>query len=400
MAERPGDNSAVTDLLRPLRITVVHGYYSSRVPSGENVVVDLQIAALRAAGHEVQVVARRQDEVETVRAYGAKTALRVATGRGYDPSHEIDEFAPDIVHVHNLFPNFGRAWVAGYADRLVATLHNFRPICVAATLFRDGAECTECPDSGSSLPALRHRCFKDSVLATLPVVAGARMSHDPLLRHARQLIVLNDVMQAHYEAAGVRPDALSVVPNFVDAGRGPVSSGSGPWMFAGRLAPEKGIVELLEQWPVGAPLTIVGDGPLMPRVRELAGPLVDVRGAVSGAEVRSLLADARGLVFPSLWPEGLPTVYLEALSAGTPVLASSRSVVGTLVAHSGTGAVMTADLQTDLKAAEAGFPQLRAHCRRVFEDRYSSAAWLAAVEDLYAGVVREQGSAVKRGRAI
>ena len=35
---------------------MVHSYYSSRQPSGENVVVDLQIEALRRAGHTVELV--------------------------------------------------------------------------------------------------------------------------------------------------------------------------------------------------------------------------------------------------------------------------------------------------------------------------------------------------------
>ena len=49
-----------------MRIAVVHSYYSNRQPSGENVVVDLQVGALRRAGHEVHVVARAADPVQAV----------------------------------------------------------------------------------------------------------------------------------------------------------------------------------------------------------------------------------------------------------------------------------------------------------------------------------------------
>ena len=60
--------------------------------------------------------------------------MSVATNRGPYPVDEIDRFDPDIVHVHNLFPNFGRSWASRYSSRLVTTIHNYRPLCAAATL--------------------------------------------------------------------------------------------------------------------------------------------------------------------------------------------------------------------------------------------------------------------------
>src|SRR5574337_2103864 len=108
-----------------MRIAVVHSYYSNRVPSGENVIVDLQVEALRRAGHDVRVISRHQEDVERSRAYPVVTAVRVATNRGPSPVHEINRFDPDIVHVHNLFPNFGRRWAARLSSRLVTTVHNY-----------------------------------------------------------------------------------------------------------------------------------------------------------------------------------------------------------------------------------------------------------------------------------
>jgi hypothetical protein len=95
---------------RHLRIAVVHSYYSSRQPSGENVVVDLQIDALHRAGHEVELIARRTGDLEPARTYPVAAALRVASGRGASPRDRIAAFEPDVVHVHNLFPNWGRRW--------------------------------------------------------------------------------------------------------------------------------------------------------------------------------------------------------------------------------------------------------------------------------------------------
>lgn len=366
-----------------MRIAVVHGYYSSRVPSGENVVVDLQVAALRRAGHQVELFSVRQDEVEQRRGYVVGAAWRAATGRG--PAPDLAAFRPDVVHVHNLFPNLGRHWTAEYADRLVATLHNYRPICPAATLFRDGHACTECPDALSARPAVRHACYRGSRVATVPVALGTGFADDPLLRAAARLVVLNDDMGERYAAVGVPSDKLVTVPNFVpDPGTsgGPVGD---RWLYVGRLTEEKGVLPLVRDWPEGHTLVVVGSGPLEAEVRHAAaGKDVELLGMVGHDRVLELLAAARGLVFPSLWPEGLPTVYLEALAAGTPVLASPASVVGRLAAEQGTGLVVTGLLADDLHAAEARFPGLRSHCRHVFEAQYAEAAWVRRIESVYA----------------
>jgi glycosyltransferase involved in cell wall biosynthesis len=99
------------------------------------------------------------------------------------------------------------------------------------------------------------------------------------------------------------------------------------------------------------------------------------------------MASSRGLVFPSLWPEGLPTVYLEALAAGLPVFAWPQSIVGTLVERDGTGQVMVGDLSTELALADREFPLLSDRCRTVFERNYSEHAWVAAITDVYRSAV-------------
>ena len=367
-----------------MRIAVVHGYYSSRVPSGENVVVDLQAGALRRAGHDVEVFGVRQDEVEQARGYAARAAWHAATARG--PAPDLARFSPDIVHVHNLFPNLGRRWTAGYADRLVATLHNYRPICPAATLFRAGHDCTECPDGLTARPAVRHACFKDSRAATLPVAIGTRFADDPLLRAAGRVIALNDDMAERYAAVGVPREKLVTVPNFVPDPVLPPGDRMAPdyWLYVGRLSHEKGVLPLVEQWPVGRRLLLVGAGPLEREVQRAAAARADVEvlGLLDHDRVLELLAGARGLVFPSLWPEGLPTVYLEALAAGTPVLATPSSVVGRLVAEQGTGAVVTGDWAAALNATEQE-RGLAERCRQVYVDHYTERAWIARVESVY-----------------
>ena len=350
--------------------------------------VDLQVDALRRAGHEVELISVSQEVAEQEPLYSVRAALRVATQTGFDPSSAIRTFKPDVVHVHNLFPNMSRRWISHVAAPVVGTMHNYRPICPAATLFRDGHSCVECPSRGSALPALRHACFRGSRLATLPMVPATRFAADPLLRHARRVVALNDDMAATYASVGVDKERIVVVPNFVPwPGAALRHQRESFWLYVGRLTDDKGIVELAQRWPPGNRLVVVGAGP---RESDLAalGDRVTLLGQRDHEEVLELMGRAHGLVFPSLWPEGLPTVYLEALAAGLPVLASSQSVVGTLVRQQRTGLVMSADLESDLLDA-ADFDSRREHVREVFKANYTEARWVAVMTDLYRRIVIE-----------
>ena len=378
-----------------LRVVVVHSFYSSRVPSGENVVVDLQVEALRRAGHDVALVGRSTDELEQDRLYPVKAGWRASTGRGDSPLAEIERHRPDVVHVHNLFPNLGRRWVERLTVPLVTTLHNYRPICPAGTLLRDGRTCTLCPDTRSARPAVTYACFKDSRAQTLPVALGTRFADDPVLRRADRVVALSDAMSSTYRHYGVPSDRLVTVANFVPA-RADAGTGTDPgpavardhWLFVGRLTHDKGILELLRHWPDDRDLVVVGTGPQESEARALAGPHVTFVGQRPRAEVTALMASARGLVFPSLWPEGLPTVYLEALAAGLPVVAWPQSIVGTLVARDGTGVVTAGqDLARELDEVERSRARIAQRCLEVFERDYSERAWVEAMTGVYRSVM-------------
>lgn len=365
------------DERNPPRIGVVHSFYSSRQTSGENRVVELQVAALGQAGYAVGLFAQRTDDRECSRIYPVTAALTVATGRGPNPLVHLREFAPDAVLVHNLFPNYGRTWVNLWDGPLIAFMHNYRPMCAPGTFFRNGTVCTDCLDARSSRPAVQHACYRSSRIATLPVALGTKFGDDPLLRRADKVVVLNRRMSELYRQAGVDGSRLSVVPNFLSE-PAPAGPGGGPWLFVGRLTDAKGILPLVKQWPSEAPLLVVGSGPLKDDVARSAPPGVVLLGEQSAERVSQLMRSARGLVFPSRWFEGFPMVYLEALAAGTPVLAWEPSVVSDMVREEGTGLVVS-DLSEALGEAATTFPAKRLRCRAVFEERYTKEAWLSSM---------------------
>jgi glycosyltransferase involved in cell wall biosynthesis len=366
-----------------LRVAIVHSFYSSRNPSGENIAVQQQADALRRAGYTVEIFAQRTDERELRKVYPLQAAWHVSSGKG--PKPNMAKFAPDIIHVHNLFPNYGKEWIRDSRVPVVASLHNYRPLCSAGIFFRDGHTCTECLDRRSSLPAVLHGCYKGR-LQSVPVAIGQRFEKDQLLAGADAIIGLSEQMRSFYERAGVPPEKIHVLPNFLpsdlDVGLG---VGGDYWLYAGRLSQEKGILPLVSEWPEGHKLLVVGSGEQERDLLELNRKNVTFVGPTSRARLLELMRGAIGLLFPSKCYEGFPMVYVEAMSAGTPVLTWEPSVVASLVREEGTG--MTGndrDLETTLSMAATKFPSLRDHCRHVFDSTYTEGNWITRLGRIYA----------------
>lgn len=375
-----------------MRVALVHGFYSSETPSGENAVVQMQLEALISGGHDAKLFAIHTDNFRRNISYKARTAVQVSTGLGHNPTRELSEFAPDIVHVHNLFPNFSTRWLSEWPGAVVASLHNFRPLCASGNLFRDGAPCTLCPTSGQ-IHGVVHKCYKDSALATLPLAIRNRRGvlNDPVLRRADGIIFLSDRARNIYSDFGLDPSKSTIIPNFVEPAGGKYKdvSANAPWVYAGRLTPDKGIARLVEGWSSAARLDVYGDGPEMEFLRQLNSPCVTLHGSVSRDKVLQAISEAQGVVIPSLWAEGLPTIYIEALAAGVPVLAKEGNSAADDVLVSNAGAVFRdwADVPRLVESMRRNRLEIGQAAVSRFNQHFTKAAWLSRVETLYGDVL-------------
>jgi glycosyltransferase involved in cell wall biosynthesis len=370
-----------------MRIAVVHSFYSAAQPSGENSVVLDQVAQLRRAGYDVSLVDRHTDDMSIERAYPLRAALTVATGRGASPSETLRKLRPDVVHVHNTFPNWGTAWLREWAPCTVATVHNYRPVCAAGTLFRDGHECRDCL-SLPTLPAVEHACYRGSRTATIPL-ALASSPHGSIRRIPKAVartIVLNRQAQALYEQVLGR--RIDLVPNFVPPGTSKAMTRG--WVYVGRLGPEKGIDRLLRSWPQGQPLDVIGDGELAEQVgRQMAiRPEINALGLMPREQLLGTLASYCGVIVPSICSEGLPTIVLEALARGVPAIMSNYVSAADQMSAEGTAVVYdplagATALRSALDEVAARGNGMRDAAQLLHAREYSPEIWQARIDRIY-----------------
>lgn len=374
-----------------MRIAMVHSFYSSAQPSGENVVVNDQYEALVADGHQVLMLARETDRLINDWRQTVGAAWTTATGHGSDPSAQLAAFRPDVVHVHNVFPNWGTSWLRMWGERTVATLHNYRSVCAAATLFRDGSECHECLKT-PILPAIRHRCYRNSSVKTVPLAVASSPAGSLrfVLHRAARLVVLSRAAQDLFTDVSGRP--VDLVPNFTRSTVTTVQGGRG-WIFVGRLSREKGVVELVKSWPSNEALDLVGEGPQALEVAAAAAgnPRIRLIGPLTHSQILDRIGGYEGLIVPSLWAEGFPTVVLEALAHGVPIVISNRVAISADLEVQGCAcsyevASGTPELARALARVRDGGHALRTHCLATSMAEYSIDAWRRKILSVYSKV--------------
>jgi glycosyltransferase involved in cell wall biosynthesis len=379
-----------------VRILQVHTRY--REPGGEDVVVKAEGELLRAAGHEVvQWQAQNPQGTSGAVAALAQSPWNFGTARSLE--RVATRLRPHVAHVHNtwfamspsVLPALRRAGVP-----VVMTLHNYRLLCANGALFRDGRPCEDCIGT-HPWHGLRHRCYRDSALQSLPA-AGTIAVHSLLGTWRREVslfLALNEFSRARFVSGGLPPERIHVKPNFVaDPGPRTVPNSASPTvLYVGRLVAEKGLGVLLEAWrraAVGSlELVIVGDGSMRPALQRLAVPGVRFAGRLPAEEVRRHMLAARALVLPSLSYEGQPMAALEAVAAGLPVLASDIGGMPELLRPLGSCWLVPPGVEeawaaafgrlTDARLVEQGGRQARA----TYEQSFTEPSALDALEAAY-----------------
>ncbi|MEU3623424.1 glycosyl transferase [Amycolatopsis coloradensis] len=334
-----------------MKVLVIHNRYRSEQPSGENNVVDQEIALLAEAGHDVGLFERRSDDIaEMSLPRKAVVPLQVPWNRAVraELARRLADDRPDVVHIHNTFPLLSPSVLAACAEAgvpTVATVHNYTLICPPGTLYREGYICTDCVGR-TPIPAVRHGCYRGSGLATVPMAASLMLNRNRWWTGVSRFFCISRAQREVLIAAGMPAERLAVKYNFV-ADPGKTRKGAGEHvLFLGRITEEKGIGLLMKAWDrltaVGGPLpplVIAGTGPMQDEVARWAHGRDDVRyvGLQSKEECRDLIARSNAVVAPSEWLEAFGLVVVEAMAAGVPTVAAGHGAFRELVEDGVTG---------------------------------------------------------------
>jgi len=383
-----------------VKVVVAHNRYREAIPSGENVIVDTEIAQLRAAGIEVLPFQRSSDSIGEL-PLAEKALLPLSPIYGHaaqrDLSRLLEAERPDVLHLHNPYPLLS-PWVVRTAHShgvpVVQTVHNYRQVCSSGLYFRDGHNCQDCRGKLLGWPAVRHRCYRGST-AQSALMATALAVHRPTWRSVDRFIALTDRIAAHLRDYGISDEHLVVKPNGLPDPGEPAPLGDG-FLYGARLSPEKGLDLLLDAWqrhPDGAlgTLRIAGDGELRPLAERAAAERDDViyLGVLDQEGMRVARRASAVVIAVPTWNDVLPTVILEALAAGRPVLGTDVGGIPYLIGSGPEAAgwvVEPSALAAALPVARAEAPALAAAARRRYLRHFHPDVLTPRLIEVYAGL--------------
>lgn len=392
-----------------MKALLVHEYYRSSSPSGEDRVFEREKELLQQNGLTVESLIFKNDFIGT--KYGP-SVFKTALYTPWSPigkrmvKEAIRKFSPDLVHFHNTFPVLSQSAIyqakkMGCAT--VQTLHNFRTVCAQAMLMKPDGICEKCIGK-YPWPALTNKCYRNSVLATAPLAANIALHRFLKTWQTKvdRIIVLSEFNKNKFVGAGFPADKISVKPNFFEDNIRDNNYRNGKeinWLFIGRLKEEKGVQFLPVVWKrlgAKAPLLhIVGDGPYLETLKSEISSLgldkkIILHGHCSSEQVQNFLRRSSLLVFPSIWYEAFGLVIGEAYAAGVPVAASKIGTPAYIVQNGITGAHLhSGDIDDMVKQLSFLIEhpdllrEMGRNARKEYENKYTPERNFQIIMDIY-----------------
>lgn len=257
---------------------------------------------------------------------------------------------PDVAHLHNIYHQLSPSILPvlkHHGIPVVMTVHDYHLISPNYNLFDHGRVCETF--RWSWMGAVRHRCIKDSYLATLLAALEVRRNREKKIyeRYVDRFLVPTQFMKDTHAAWGFPVGKMEILPLFVPPNPSP-SDLSSPGddrlaLFVGALAAEKGIwvlVEAARRLPQ-IRFQVAGSGPEESAMKQKAPKNVRFLGAIAPEKIQDLMREAALVVVPSIWYENFPLVIAEAMAAGRPVVASRIGGIPEMVREGETGLLVT-----------------------------------------------------------
>ena len=267
----------------------------------------------------------------------------------------------DLIHAQHVLTGPSSVRAAQRAGiPSMCTVRDYWPVCYWGDVLADPRAGILCP--GCSASAMT-RCLRPRTGAAWPVALPAIPYMRANLRHKQASLADADAIVAvsDYVRTALRERApelgrsrIESIPNGVDVPgvRGDVATATRPAseryaVFVGKLAKNKGahaLVETAEQARLDMPLVVIGDGPergSIERAAKAASCDVRILGWRDRREVFRWLRHAELLIFPSLWPEPLSRVLIEASALSVPIAAINTGGTGDIVVDDETGLLST-----------------------------------------------------------
>ena len=418
------------------RILIANKFY---YPRGGDCIVAMNLERLlKEQGHDVAVFAMQYPEnidsgwnnyypsqVDFAGSLGnkLKAAKRLMGWGDIKPAFNriLDDFKPDIVHLHNIHSYLSPV-LAQLAKkrgcRVVWTLHDYKLVCPSYACLLNEKPCEKCIGH-SKTHVLKNRCMKGSLAASaMAWLEAQKWKRNKLEEVTDAFICPSEFMASKMKKDGFNPEKLHVVCNHIDPEKlesmhnaqcamhneereSELTSKQAKWqtgeavnqrsdyfVYVGRLSPEKGVETLLDvASKLPYTLKLAGDGPLLDQLKQQYSENhnIEFLGRVDAKQVAKLLCNAHFSVMPSECYDNNPLGVIESLCAGTPVVGARIGGIPELLDDNNGISFVSGDKDDLSQAITTAFSAEWNHdiIKRTAFSRFSEQEHLKKIEEIY-----------------
>lgn len=258
----------------------------------------------------------------------------------------LDEFKPDIVHIHNynfqltpsILPEIKKRGI-----KIVQTIHDSQMVCPYHRLynFQKDTVCTKCVE-GSFINCTIDKCFDGSTIKSMVGTLESVIYHN--LNFYNKYIdiyispskFLKNLIEKRIHSN------IEIIPNFTNGilQNDVKNNKNNYYTYYGRLSEEKGIIDLINLFKqLDLSLKIIGKGNLEAQIIEdIKGHNnIEFLGYKEGNELFQHIQNSKYIIQFSKGYENCPMTIIESFALNVPVIAYNHSGFRDLITDGVTG---------------------------------------------------------------
>lgn len=414
---------------RDLNVLIVTESYPPETYGGGEISCSLLAESLAATGVGVTVLTSRSDrEGKIEERNGVKVIRRLKTGESRDRllenlkrkiylkksiKEEIERISEDFDLIH--FFNITSITELSVDKPTFATINSYINFCPKGNLFYKEEEvCKGC----------NFRKFIGCITNSEYVgnqKIGKSLRYNPAfwialysdyrkrrkrLDYVDNFFSLSEFISNRLKEAGVSQKNIVKVPNVPDIesldkeGDFDLDEEGTVVTYVGVLTKIKGVdllIRAFSQIDPEATLLVVGDGPERERLEEIADDDLKIKflGEVEHRAIPSIYQQSDVIVVPSVWPEPLSRVLLEAAYFGKPIIATDVGGNPDIVEHGYNGLLFkpeVEDLSIKLKEVldDEKIQKMGRNMKKFYEDNLSKSKVVDKIVETYLSHLRER----------
>lgn len=260
----------------------------------------------------------------------------------------LDDFKPDVVHINNFNYQLTPSIIIEIIKwrkynnskvRIIYTAHDYQLICPNHMCYNLNfhQNCELCIN-GKFFNCLKNKCIHNSLAkSAIGTVEAMLWNRLHIYKNFDAIICCSEFMKRKLDKNKVLAEKTVMIHNFNDTYNIQASKKKEYVLYFGRYSKEKGIETLLsvcKKLPY-IKFVFAGNGPLKENVKQISN--VEDMGFLKGEKLKKIIEEALFAVYPSEWYENCPFSVMEAISYGTPVIATDIGGLPELVEDGKTG---------------------------------------------------------------